>query len=150
VELTGQWADTLRDYERLAFLKLIVWSAMTVLVGTALLASAGRSAASREVLGSFAMALLLIGALELSVALLLRSRVPMRDHVSATLLDRGLWCLVGAASMVAIGSFAGVVRSWSARSEPASGRSTGLHVAVLLHSLAVALLSLQLAAVVVR
>ena len=38
MDLTGQWADTLLALERLYLLKLTVWGALSVVVGTALIA----------------------------------------------------------------------------------------------------------------
>jgi hypothetical protein len=151
VSLTGQWADTVFALERFFFLKVAVLGALSVVIGTALIAIASRRQTPMSLLDGFSRALAVLGSLELAGALLARRYVGLRDLDSATSLDRALWFISGMLVAVAI---AGLRRAFDARRSatpsPATQASMGRLVATSTHALALAGLSLQLAVAIVR
>jgi hypothetical protein len=100
------WADTLLSAERAHLLRLLAWGALSVLVGTALLAlvggrgaregaNAGGGDGGTGLLRHFALQTVAWGVVEGAIAgLSLRAHV-LRDYVAATRLDRVLWLNVG-------------------------------------------------------
>jgi hypothetical protein len=93
--MSFMWADTLLSAERTLLLRLLVWGALSVLTGTALLAWLRIRGRSSLLLEHFAIQVAAWGVVELAfVALSWRSLAP-RDLAAATRLDRLLWLNAG-------------------------------------------------------
>ena len=93
------WADALLAAERAHLLRLLVWGALGVLAGTALLALVGARAPRRDggsgLLRHFAIQTAAWGVVEGVVAGLAWRGLALRDYAAATRLDRMLWLNVG-------------------------------------------------------
>lgn len=153
MQLTGQWADSVQLLEKLYLLQLMIWGGLSTMLGTAMLAWARRREATATLLGAFAMTLAGVGAVILVLAAWARQGVALREHASVIALDRALWAAVGAAAAIALSSLAKVALSTRTRTRQRTAgdtRSAAAHVALVLHAIAVAVLSGQLAMAVVR
>jgi hypothetical protein len=150
---SGQWADTLRALESLAYLKFVVWGASSILVGSGLLAwvllrTTRAQDAGSGVASSLARAILLGGVLALAFGAWGRSTLRLRDLAGAIALERAAWALVavaGVTGIVAVARGVALLRR-AGRDEAAVGRALG----VALHALAFAIFALQLARAVER
>ena len=89
------WADTLLVAERVHLLRLALWGAASLLVGTALVAMLRIGRPRSSLLKHFGIQTAVWGAVELGVALLLLRSLGLRDLSSATRLDRMLWMNIG-------------------------------------------------------
>ena len=89
------WSDTLLGLERAHLLQLIAWSAMSVLIGTALFAwvTAGRSGST--LLRHFAVQTGTWGLVVFAVAIVRLRELAERDLAGATRLDRLAWLSAG-------------------------------------------------------
>jgi hypothetical protein len=147
VDLTGQWADTLFSAERVHLLKLGVWSLLSVLTGTAVLAVLRSRSMASPLLRHFAIQTLAWGAAAALVVLWGRSSLVLRDFAGAVALDRALWFRIGLeAGVVGIG-VALSLTAWSL------GRRLGVvgaGLGIAVQGTALALLDLQLAAHLIR
>lgn len=145
--LQGQWADTLLDIERLHVLKILVWGALSVGVGTALFALVRVRRIDSPLLQHFAIQSVAWGLIDIAIAVWARQGLHLRDLASAVALDRFVWLNVGLdVGYVAVGATL-VLAGWNL------GRRLGLVGAgagVIVQGCALALLDLQLAASIVR
>jgi hypothetical protein len=148
MDASVQWADSLLALERLFFLKLAVWGALSVIVGTGLLALARRDGQRSSLLSSLALTLITAGSIELIAALLCRHGARLRDLGAATSLDRALWMVAG----IALGwtSAAVLIGARSRSRMPAASAIMGMATAIAVHGAAIAILALQLAFALVR
>ncbi len=89
------WADTLLAAERTHLLRLALWGAASLLVGTALVALILSGRPQSSLIKHFGIQTAAWGAVELTVALLLLRSLALRDLASATRLDRMLWMNIG-------------------------------------------------------
>jgi hypothetical protein len=89
------WADTLLSAERTLFLRLLVWGATSVLVGTALVAWLRARGRPSSLLEQFAILTAGWGAVEVVYAAVARAGLAPRDLAGATRLDRLLWLTIG-------------------------------------------------------
>jgi hypothetical protein len=89
------WADTLLSAERTLFLRLLVWGAASVLVGTALVAWLRARGRPSSLLEQFAILTAGWGAVEVVYAAVARAGLAPRDLAGATRLDRLLWLTIG-------------------------------------------------------
>jgi hypothetical protein len=89
------WADTLLSAERTLFLRLLVWGAASVLVGTALVAWLWARGRPSSLLEQFAILTAGWGAVEVVYAAVARAGLAPRDLAGATRLDRLLWLTIG-------------------------------------------------------
>lgn len=122
-----------------------MWAALSVLLGVALwlLGRHGRGA----LLASFGLQLAAWGGLLLAVAGAMGVGVGLRDHAGAVRLDRMTWFLTGLASGLAVAGAVASLLGWLL------GRRLGIvgaGLAVLVHGVAVAILSLALARAIAR
>lgn len=148
MEASAQWADSLLGLERLLLLKVAIWGALSVVLGTALLAFGRLSPPRSAMLASFGGALMVLGIAELAFALVARESVGLRDLHSATRLDRALWLVAGLAIAWSTAALALAIQTLRAR--PPRARPAGAMIAVALHGAAIALLALQLGSALVR
>jgi hypothetical protein len=147
MDASVQWADSILALERLFFLKLAVWGALSVVAGSALLALARRETTSAA-LSSLSLVLVIGGTLEVAIALVCRQGVRLRDLGAATSLDRMLWFVAG----IAVGwTSAALFAAMRARARlPASAASVGSAIGLALHGVAIAFLTTQLARALIR
>jgi hypothetical protein len=89
------WSDTLLGLERAHLLQLIAWSAMSMVIGTALYAwvTVGRSMSI--LLRHFAFQTGLWGTVVFAIGIMRLRDLAERDLASATRLDRLVWLSVG-------------------------------------------------------
>lgn len=145
--LQGQWADTLLDVERLHVLKLLVWGALSVGVGTALLAFLRFRRVDSLLLQHFAIQSVAWGLIDIAIAVWARQGLALRDLASAVALDRFVWLNVGLdVGYVAVGATLALTGWKLGRRLGLVGAGTG----VIVQGCALALLDLQLAAAIVR
>jgi hypothetical protein len=134
------WADTLLSLERAHLLRLLAWSALSVVVATAAwLLNGARSPLLRH----FAIQTAAWGLVDAAIAAFAWPRLALRDYAGALALDRFLWLNIGLdVGYVGIGLTL-VVCGWR------MGRRLGLvgaGIGVIVQGLALAVLDLILAA----
>jgi hypothetical protein len=86
------WADTLLGLERAHLLRLFVWAALSMLVGTAAWFLGGRQS---PLLRHFGIQSFAWGAVDAAIAGFAWPRLALRDYTGALSLDRFLWLNVG-------------------------------------------------------
>ena len=141
------WADTLEAAERSHLLRLLIWAAVSVLTGTALLAWLRVNARQSALLKYFAIQLVAWGLVSAAMAAGMMTQIAPRDIVSATRLDRILWLNIGLDAGYMLVGFTLIVIGWR------SGRRLGLvgaGIGVVVQGSALALLDLVLAAQISR
>jgi hypothetical protein len=89
------WADTLLAAERAHLLRLALWGAASLLVGTALVAMLRMGRPRSSLLKHFGIQNAVWGAVELGIAMFLLRSLALRDLAGATRLDRILWLNIG-------------------------------------------------------
>jgi hypothetical protein len=89
------WADTLLAAESAHIVRLLVWGAGSVLLGTALVAWLHTGRRRSALLEHFGLQTAAWGAAELAFGVLARSSLTARDLAAATRLDRLLWLNIG-------------------------------------------------------
>lgn len=141
------WADTLLAAERAHLIRLVVWGAASVLVGTALLAWLHASGRRSSLLDHFGIQTAAWGAVELALAVVTRASLDHRDLAAATRLDRLLWLNIGLEVGYVLVGLTLLVAGWRL------GRRHGLMGAgsgVVVQGSALALLDLLLASQISR
>jgi hypothetical protein len=89
------WADTLLAVERAHLIRLTVWGAASLLVGSALLGLMRVRGHRSALLDHFGIQTMAWGAIDLALALAGLKRLELRDLAGATRLDRFLWLNIG-------------------------------------------------------
>lgn len=149
MDLTGQWADSLLALERLFYLKVIVWGALSILGGSGIITWLLVTRTESPLLRRFAHVTLGSGVSAAVGGFWMRHASDLRDLTAAISLDRWLWFGVGLSTGLVLTGFvlaAGGARA-SAQWRPGL---VGAGIAVIVQGLAFALLLLQLSAGVVR
>lgn len=149
------WSDIVQHAERLHFLRLCFWGALSTLAGTLLVLVSVARQGSSSLLRGFGSICALLGAVELVIGALNYRHVSLRDISAATRLDRLAWLQLGLYLGVAgVGvSLALSTHRWSrgAGSRVQDALPTiGAGLAVLLHGIALATLELFLIADISR
>jgi hypothetical protein len=99
------WSDTLLAAERSHLLRLAIWGALSLVIGTSLLALLAVRGARSPLLGNFAIQAVVWAPLNLAMAIWGWRMLSLRDFDSAVQLERGLWLALGIdAGVVAAGS----------------------------------------------
>jgi hypothetical protein len=93
--MSFMWADTLLAAEGAHLLRLLLWGAASLFVGTGLLAWLRLGARRSALLEQFAIQTAVWGTAELALAALARGSLGIRDLAGATRLDRLLWLNLG-------------------------------------------------------
>jgi hypothetical protein len=93
--MSFMFADTLLAAEGAHLLRLLVWGAASLLVGTGLLAWLRVGDRRSLLLEQFAIQTAAWGAAEIALGTLARSSLAMRELAGATRLDRLLWLNIG-------------------------------------------------------
>jgi hypothetical protein len=141
------WADTLLAAERAHLLRLALWGAANLLVGTALVAMLRVGRPRSSLIKHFGIQTAAWGAVELTVALLSLRSLALRDLSGATRLDRMLWMNIGlGVGYVLVGATL-VTVGWRVVRRPGM---VGAGVAVALQGIALVVLDLLLAGQISR
>ena len=93
--MSFMWADTLLAAEGAHLLRILLWGAASLLVGTGLLAWLRLGARRSALLEQFAVQTAAWGTAEIALAALARASLGIRDLTAATRLDRLLWLNLG-------------------------------------------------------
>jgi hypothetical protein len=93
--MSFMWADTLLAAERAHLLRLLAWGAISVLLGTALLAWHLVRGRGTSLIQHFAIQTAAWGAAELAFGAIAYASLRLRDLAGATRLDRFLWLSIG-------------------------------------------------------
>jgi hypothetical protein len=93
--MSFMWADTLLAAEGAHLLRLLLWGAASLLVGTGLLAWLRLGARNSTLLEQFAIQTAAWGTAEIALGALARTSLAVRDLAGATRLDRLLWLNLG-------------------------------------------------------
>lgn len=145
--LTGQWADSLLQFEQLHLLKLTVWAGLSIIAGTALVALQRLRRSDSALLKHFAIQSIAWGVVDLAIAAWARSGLALRDLEAAVALDRFVWLNVGLdAGYVGVGATLAILGLQTPRRLGLVGAGIGVSV----QGLALLVLDLQLAAGIVR
>jgi hypothetical protein len=88
------WADTLQSLEQQHFLRLLVWGAASVLIGTLILIAFRLARIKAPLATHFAAQCAIWGAATLVWAGYSYQRVPLRDYDAAASLARTLWLVI--------------------------------------------------------
>ena len=141
------WADTLLAAERAHLLRLALWGAASLLIGTALVAVLRLGRPRSPLLVHFGIQTGAWGAVELGVALLLLPSLALRDLSGATRLDRRVWMNIGLDVGYVLVGITLVVIGW--RAVRRFGL-VGAGMAIVLQGAALAVLDLLLAGQISR
>jgi hypothetical protein len=137
------WSDTLLAVERAHLVRLVLWSASCVLVGSALLALLVARRARSPLIRHFAIQLSAWGIVELALALVAWRSLAPRDLAGATRLDRFAWLGIGLdVGIVAAGATLALTGWTLGRRAGAVGAGVG----VMVQGLALAVRGLMMAA----
>jgi hypothetical protein len=141
------WADTLLAAESAHIVRLLVWGAGSVLLGTALVAWLHMGRRRSALLEHFGIQTAAWGAAELAFGALAHSSLTARDLAAATRLDRLLWLNIGLDAGYVLVGITLLVTGWML------GRRMGLigsGLAVVVQGAALAVLHLLLAGQISR
>ena len=141
------WADTLLAAERAHLLRLALWGAASLLIGTALVAVLRLGRPRSPLLKHFGIQTGAWGAVELGVALFLLPPLALRDLSGATRLDRRVWMNIGLDVGYVLVGITLVVIGW--RAVRRFGL-VGAGMAIVLQGAALAVLDLLLAGQISR
>lgn len=136
------WADTLLAAEQAHLLRLAVWAAGSVLLGTALLAGLRLRGHRSPLLFHFALQTAAWGAVDLAIVWAARGSLVLRDLSSARRLERFLWLNTGLDAGYAAVGVTLAVAGWSL------GRrlgAVGAGIGIVIQGLALLLLDLVIA-----
>ena len=141
------WADTLLAAERAHVLRLLAWSAASLLAGTSILAWQRVGGRRSPLLQHFGIQAMSWGALSSAIGLVLSAGLTTRDLAGATRLDRLLWLNIGLDVGYTLVGATLITLGWTL------GRRLGLvgaGIGVVVQGCALALLDLVLAAQISR
>jgi hypothetical protein len=145
--LNGQWADSLLQVEQFHLIKLLAWAAVSVTVGTAILALLRARRAHSPLLVHFGVQSVAWGIVDAAIAIWARQGLALRDLSSAVALDRFVWFNIGLdLGYVGVGATLAIIGARGARRPGLIGAGLG----VVVQGLALTVLDLQLASGIVR
>jgi len=140
------WSDTLFAAERAHLLRLLLWGASSVVVGTLIVVVLTVRRAKAPIVAQFAGQALGWGVIELAISAIAWRAQPMRDVSAAVRLDRITWFSAGLdVGLVAVGIALAVV-GWMGRRLGVVGVGLG----IVVQGLALLLLSLTFLSVLAR
>jgi hypothetical protein len=141
------WADTLLRAEQQHLLRIFLWAGLSIVGGTASLATIAMRRTRSPLLAQFALQLIGWGVVLGAIAAVEWHGLHLRDLSGAARLERLVWMNVGLdAGFVAVGAVLAGVGRVLARNAGAVGAG----VAIVIQGLALLLIDLQLAGVVSR
>jgi hypothetical protein len=140
--MSFMWADTLLAAEGAHLLRILLWGAASLLVGTGLLAWLRLGARRSVLLEQFAIQTAGWGAVEIALAATARASLALRDLTAATRLDRLLWLNLGLDAGYVMLGLALVVAGWRLARHLGY---VGAGIAIIVQGSALALLDLTFA-----
>ena len=141
------WADTLLHAEQQHLLRLLLWSGLSVIAGTAAITTIAIQRLRSPLLAHFSLQMIGWGVVIAAIAAFEWHGLHLRDVSGEIRLERLLWMNIGLdAGFVGIGAVLGAAGRLLARNVGAVGAG----VAIAVQGLALLLIDLQLAAVVSR
>jgi hypothetical protein len=141
------WADTLLHAEQQHLLRLLLWSGLSIIAGTAAITTIAARRLRSPLLAQFSLQMIGWGVVVGAIAALEWHGLHLRDVSGEIRLERLLWMNIGFdAGFVGIGGVLAVAGRLLARNVGAVGAG----VAIAVQGLALLLIDLQLAAVVSR
>lgn len=147
MDLSGQWADSLLALERLHLLKLALWGALSIVVGSTLIAVLRARRVESPLLLHFGIQTAAWGLVDLAIVLWARPRVALRALAEAVSLDRFVWLNIGLDAGYVLVGITLALCGWKL------GRRLGLvgaGIGVVVQGLALLVLDLQLSTGIVR
>lgn len=149
------WSDVVLQIERLFFLRLLFWAAVSIISGTGLLVLSLAWGRGSSLIRRFAVVCALFGTVELILGVIGYRRLGLLDLTGATRLERLAWLQLGLyLGLAAVGLTMWLVsRSVASRARGSSDAplpAIGGGIATLLHGLALATLELLLLAALSR
>lgn len=149
------WSDIVQHAERMHFLRLCLWGGLSTVVGTLLVVVSTAGRGSSPLLRRFGLLCALLGAIELLVGTVSYRSIALRDISGAARLDRLAWLQLGLyLGMAGVGAtLALTTHRWSRRVDlPVQNAlpMMGAGLAILLHGVGLATLSLFLIADISR
>ncbi len=151
MQVSAQFADSLYAVERLQALRLVLWGAASILLGSLLIAFLQLTKRESRLLLHFGAQCALWGVLWVVAAVFWQSTIALRDLAGAVALDRAAWFALGVAGSVALSAAALIVAARVlARGTRAGGTMLGVSVGALTQAVAITVLALQLSAAIVR
>lgn len=142
-----QFASDLLELERNHLLKLAAWAALSIVVGTAIIAVLGRRRRESPLLLHFAIQSAAWGVVNLLVVFWASRSLELRDLAAAVALDRFIWLNIGLDVGYVLVGVTLALCGWRL------GRRLGLigaGMGVVVQGLALAVLDLQLSTLVMR
>src|SRR5688572_5805248 len=140
------WSDTLFAAERAHLLRVLVWGASSVLVGTLVVVAVTARRVKAPIVSQFAAQALAWGLVELALCAVLWRTQTMRDVSTATRLDRMTWFGAGLdAGIIGVG-MALAVLGWTGRRFGLVGAGLG----VVVQGLALLVLHLTFLSILAR
>lgn len=123
------WADTLASVERWHLLRLLLWAAASILVGTGILAWLRTGARRSTLLWHFGLQCAAWGVIDALLAANGLAHLHMRDLAEATRLDRLLWFAIGLdTGLITLGVCLVVMGARSFRRPALTGAGMGILV----------------------
>jgi hypothetical protein len=147
--MSFMWADTLLAAERAHLLRLLAWGAMSVLVGTALLAWHLIRGRGTSLIQHFAIQTVAWGVAELAFGATAYASLELRNLAGATRLDRFLWLNIGLDIGFVLVGLVLIVTGWRFGAGRRNG-VVGAGVGVVVQGAALFLLNLMLATQISR
>lgn len=141
------WSDVILTAERQHLLRLLMWAALSIVLGTAVAAILAVRRARSPLLKHFALQMAVWGVVVGAIAAVRWNALHLRDVAGATRLERSEWLLIGLdVGVVAVGVALAVVARVLERRLALLGAGT----AVIIQGAALLLLDLQFAVLVSR
>jgi hypothetical protein len=141
------WSDTLLAAERSQLIRVVIWAAMSAMLGTTVLMIITLRRFAAPIILAFAIQMVAWGTVELIVAAVRWQSLTMRDVSSATRLDRLTWFSAGLDVGIITAGVVVLVVAWlHVRRLAVIGASLG----IIVQGLGLLVLDLTFAAVVAR
>lgn len=145
--MAHMWADTLQVAEKAHLLRMLVWSALSILAGTAVLAWLRASLRQSDLLRHFAIQTLGWGVAVAAISAVMWARLGPRDLSAATRLDRLIWLNIGLDGGFVLVGLTLAVSAWRLGPRLAV---VGAGIGIVVQGCALALLNLVIAAQISR
>jgi hypothetical protein len=141
------WADTLLAAERAHLLRLVVWGAASLVLGTTLLVFLKIRRQGSALLDHFAIQTTAWGAIDLALAANGLRTLVLRDLAGATRLDRFLWLNIGLDGGYVMVGLALLIAGWRMERRPGL---IGAGLGITVQGSALAILDMGLATQISR
>jgi hypothetical protein len=134
------WADTLLRAEQQHLMRLLVWAAMSIVIGTAMLVTVAARRLRSPLLEQFAVQTVVWGLAEAALGGLHWRSLTLRDVAAAARLERAVWFGVGLGVGILLMGAGLAIAGW--RGDRRFG-AVGAGIAICVQALALLILGLQ-------